>query len=110
MATSIDTAQKFAEYAHPERLVTTDWVAERLDENHEEHGSFVLLESNEDVLLYDVGHIPGAFKIDWHLDLNDQVARDYIDGEQFAELNSRLGISRDTTVVIYGDANNWWAA
>src|SRR5699024_5435053 len=54
-------------------------------------------------------HIPGAHKIDWHLDLNDPVDRDYIDSEAFAELASRLGISRDSTVVIYGDANNWWA-
>ena len=68
------------------------------------------MESDEDVLLYDVGHIPGAVKIDWHLDLNDPVTRDYIDGEQFADLMSRKGISRDDTVVIYGDKSNWWAA
>lgn len=109
MATSTDS-QKFEQYAHPERLVSTEWVAQRLDSGHPEAGSFVLLESNEDVLLYDIGHIPGAQKIDWHLDLNDPVDRDYIDAETFAALASRLGISRDTPVVIYGDANNWWAA
>lgn len=110
MATSFDSNPVFSEYAHPQRLVSTDWVAQRLDPKHPEAGTFVLLESNEDVLLYDIGHIPGAQKIDWHLDLNDPVDRDYIDGEAFAALNARLGISRDTTVVIYGDANNWWAA
>ncbi len=110
MATSFDPNPAFAEFAHPGRLVSTEWVAERLDPDHPEAGTFVLLESNEDVLLYDIGHIPTAHKIDWHLDLNDPVGRDYIDGEGFAALNSRLGISRDTTVVIYGDANNWWAA
>ena len=69
-----------------------------------------IVESDEDVLLYDVGHIPGAVKIDWHTDLNDPHVRDYINGEQFAELMDRKGISRDDTVVIYGDKSNWWAA
>ena len=68
------------------------------------------MESDEDVLLYDIGHIPGAVKIDWHTDLNDPLVRDYITGEQFAELMNRKGISRDDTVVIYGDKSNWWAA
>ena len=62
------------------------------------------------MLLYDTGHIPGAVKIDWHTDLNDPHVRDYINGEQFAELMNRKGISRDDTVVIYGDKSNWWAA
>ncbi len=110
MATVFDSDPKFMNYAHPERLVTTGWVAERLSPDHPEAGTFVLLESNEDVLLYDIGHIPGALKIDWHLDLNDPIGRDYIESEDFAALMTRLGISRDTTVVIYGDANNWWAA
>ncbi len=69
-----------------------------------------VVESDEDVLLYDTGHIPGAVKIDWHTDLNDPHVRDYINGEQFAELMDRKGISRDDTVVIYGDKSNWWAA
>ena len=69
-----------------------------------------IVESDEDVLLYDVGHIPGAVKIDWHTDLNDPRVRDYINGEQFAELMDRKGIARDDTVVIYGDKSNWWAA
>jgi thiosulfate/3-mercaptopyruvate sulfurtransferase len=70
----------------------------------------VVVESNEDVLLYDTGHIPGAIKIDWHTELNDPVLRDYLDGEQFAALMSRKGISRDDTIVLYGDKSNWWAA
>lgn len=70
----------------------------------------MIVESDEDVLLYDVGHIPGAVKVDWHTDLNDPRVRDYIDGAQFAELMDRKGIARDDTVVIYGDKSNWWAA
>lgn len=92
------------EYAHPEVLVSTDWVAEHLNDPN-----IRLVESNEDVLLYDTGHIPGAVNIDWHTDLNDPLIRDYIGPEQFAELMSRNGISPDTTVIFYGDKNNWWA-
>src|SRR5690625_1973530 len=110
MSIAFDSDPKFAEYAHPERLVSTEWLAQRLTPEHPDAGKFVLLESNEDVLLYDIGHIPTARKIDWHLDLNDPVGRDYVDGEGFAALMSRLGITRGTTVVIYGDAHNWWAA
>ena len=99
---------RFAEYAHPERLVSTEWLAGVLKAGHP-HG-IVVLESDEDVLLYDTGHIPGALKLDWHQDLNDQLTRDYVDGEQFARVMSARGIGRDTTVVIYGDKNNWWAA
>src|SRR5690625_7488967 len=100
MSIAFDADPKFAEYAHPERLVATEWLAARLDPQHPDAGKFVLLESNEDVLLYDIGHIPGARKIDWHLDLNDPIGRDYIDGEGFAALMSRLGIGRASTVEI----------
>ena len=100
-----DPSEAFREFAHPERLVSTGWLAEHLGDE-----GLVVVESNEDVLLYDTGHIPGAVKIDWHLDLNDQVRRDYLDGEAFARLMAEKGISRDDTVVFYGDAFNWWAA
>ena len=100
-----DPDAKLASYAHPERLVTTAWLAARLDDPN-----IVVAESDEDVLLYETGHIPGAVKLDWHNDLNDQVARDYVDADGFAALMARKGISRDTTIVFYGDNNNWWAA
>jgi thiosulfate/3-mercaptopyruvate sulfurtransferase len=77
---------------------------------HRGSPGLAIVESDEDVLLYDIGHIPGAVKIDWHTDLNDPTVRDYITGEQFAELMNRKGIARDDTVVIYGDKSNWWAA
>ena len=105
MSIAPDTASKFSEYAHPERLVSTEWLAENLGSE-----GLVVLESNEDILLYDTGHIPGARKIDWHTDLNDADTRDFVDGAAFADLMSRKGISRDSTVVIYGDKSNWWAA
>src|SRR4051812_40560579 len=91
-------------YAHPDALVSTEWLAAHLEDP-----KVRVLESDEDVLLYDMGHIPGALKIDWHADLNDAVQRDYISREQFQALARRLGIERDTTVVFYGDKNYWWA-
>ena len=91
-------------YAHPEILVSTQWVNDHLDDP-----DIRIVESNEDVLLYDIEHIPNAVHIDWQSDLQDQVVRDYIDKEEFEDLVSILGISNDTTVVFYGDKNNWWA-
>ena len=105
MSVAFDSSPKFAEYAHPEVLVSTEWLAQNKD-----LPNLVVVESDEDVLLYETGHIPGAVKIDWHTDLNDPVTRDYVDGAGFAKLLSRVGISRDTTVVIYGDKSNWWAS
>ncbi|GAB3617101.1 sulfurtransferase [Okibacterium endophyticum] len=105
MTAELDSSPKFARYAHPERLVSTQWLAEHLDTP-----GVVVVESDEDVLLYEVGHIPGAVKIDWHTDLNDPVTRDFVQSEAFADLLSARGISRDDTVVIYGDKSNWWAA
>ncbi len=104
MALEPDTDPKLAEYAHPERLVTTEWLARNLGAD-----GLVVVESDEDVLLYDTGHIPGAVKVDWHTELNDPVTRDYVDGTRFAEICAERGIGRDTTVVFYGDKNNWWA-
>ena len=100
-----DTASKLENYAHPERLVTTDWLAEHLGDD-----GLVVIESNEDVLLYRTGHIPGAHHVDWHLDLNDDVMRDYVSPEAFAAMCSARGITPDSTVVVYGDNFNWWAA
>ncbi|TPW70890.1 sulfurtransferase [Schumannella sp. 10F1B-5-1] len=105
MSVAHDDSPAFAGYAHPERLVGTDWLAAHLGEP-----GLVVVESDEDVLLYETGHIPGAVKVDWHTELNDPVTRDYVDGAGFAKLLGAKGISRDDTVVIYGDKNNWWAA
>ena len=93
-----------AEYAHPEVLVSTDWVAE-----HRHDPSVRIVESDEDILLYEVGHVPGAIKVDWQNELNDQVVRDYIDQDAFGRLIGSKGIGNNHTVVFYGDKNNWWA-
>ncbi len=92
------------EYAHPEVLVSTQWVADHLNE-----ANIRIVESDEDVLLYDVGHVPGAVKIDWQTELQDPLIRDYISKENFEKLMSEKGIGNDTAVVFYGDKNNWWA-
>ena len=104
MPVAADPSAELQQYAHPERLVSTQWLAENLNTP-----GVVVVESDEDILLYDTGHIPGSVKIDWHTELNDPVVRDYLTGEQFAELMSKKGISRDDTVVFYGDKSNWWA-
>ncbi len=106
MATETQSGTQIEErgYAHPDALVTTEWVAEHLDDPNVR-----IVESDEDVLLYDVGHIPGAVKVDWHTDLQDPLMRDYLDSEAFAGLMRQKGIAPDTTVVFYGDKNNWWA-
>ena len=91
-------------YVNPEVLVSTDWVAQHLQDPQVR-----IVESNEDPLLYGTGHIPGAVEVDWTRDLNDQVRRDYLDHQGFSQLMQRLGVTRDTTVVYYGDRNNWWA-
>lgn len=92
-------------YAHPDMLVSTDWVAEHLNDP-----KVRIIESNEDPLLYPSGHIPGAVEVDWTRDLNDQVNRDYLGKTQFEALMSRIGATPETTLVLYGDKNNWWAA
>ncbi|HEX9109492.1 MAG TPA: sulfurtransferase [Longimicrobiales bacterium] len=91
-------------YAHPEVLVSTEWVAQHLGDP-----SVRLIESDEDVLLYEIGHIPGALKVDWVADLNDPLTRDYVGRERLQALLRRLGVREDTTIVFYGDKNNWWA-
>jgi len=93
------------EYAHPEVLVSTQWIADHLDDTEK----IRIVESDEDVLLYDSGHIPNAVKIDWVNDLQDRTVRDYVPHEEFARICEERGISNDTTVVFYGDKSNWWA-
>jgi thiosulfate/3-mercaptopyruvate sulfurtransferase len=100
-----DVREDTKEYAHPEMLVSTEWVAQHLEDP-----KVRIVESDEDVLLYDIGHIPGAVKLDWHTDLQNQVERDFVDKAEFEALMAKAGIANDTTVVIYGDRNNWYAA
>jgi thiosulfate/3-mercaptopyruvate sulfurtransferase len=100
-----DPRPSFSSYAHPHRLVTTEWLSANIGTP-----GLKIVESNEDILLYDIGHVPGATKIDWRGDLNDPVTRDYIDGARFTELMRAKGIERDDTVVIYGDRGNAQAA
>jgi thiosulfate/3-mercaptopyruvate sulfurtransferase len=93
-----------SEYAKPDVLVSTEWVAAHLNDPNVR-----IIESNEDALLYPSGHIPGAVEVDWTTDLNDPLRRDYITKEGFEALASRIGITPETTVVFYGDKSNWWA-
>ena len=94
-----------SDYAHPEYLVETDWV-----EAHLKDPKVRIAESDEDYLLYETGHVPGAVKVDWFTLLQDPVRRDFLSKDAFAEMCATLGISNDTTVVFYGDKNNWFAA
>ncbi|TDA67910.1 MAG: sulfurtransferase [Chloroflexi bacterium] len=91
-------------YAHPEVLVDTEWVAQHLNDPQVR-----LVESDEDALLYETGHIPGAVKVDWFTTLQHPVRRDFLTKEEFETLCSSLGIANDTTVVFYGDKSNWFA-
>jgi len=92
-------------YAYPEKLVSTDWVYE-----HKDDANIRLLEVDVDTSAYEQGHIEGALGVNWETQLNDQVRRDILTKSQFEELASNLGITPDTTVVFYGDNNNWFAA
>lgn len=104
MALPLDPNPKFADYAQPGRLVSPQWLSAQLGSK-----GLKVVESDEDSLLYNIGHIPGAVRIDWHKDLNDPITRDFISPERFAELMDEKGIAPDDTVVIYGDKRNWWA-
>ncbi|WP_338772384.1 sulfurtransferase [Nocardia vulneris] len=105
MPAAPDPHPSFGAYPDPHRLVTTEWLSANIGTS-----GLKIVESNEDILLYDIGHVPGAIKIDWRGDLNDPVTRDYIDGARFTELMRAKGIERDDTVVIYGDRGNAQAA
>jgi thiosulfate/3-mercaptopyruvate sulfurtransferase len=98
------TDPRFADYVHPEVLVSTEWLADNLS-----NPSIRVVESDEDILLYDIGHIPGAVKLDWETQMQDQLKRDFVNKEQFEALMSERGIANDTTVIFYGDKNNWYA-
>ena len=91
-------------YVNPDVLVSTEWVAEHLDDPNVR-----IIESNEDPLLYPSGHIPGAVEVDWVRDLNDPVVRDYLDRQHFEALMRRIGATPETTLIFYGDKHNWWA-
>ncbi|QNQ89734.1 sulfurtransferase [Corynebacterium poyangense] len=105
MTVPFDPAPQFREFAHPERLVSASWLSARLG-----GPGLKVVESDQDSLLYDIGHIPGAVRLDWRRELNNALFRDIVDPETFARVMSEKGISRDDTVVVYGDHSNWWAA
>jgi thiosulfate/3-mercaptopyruvate sulfurtransferase len=86
-------------------LLTTDWLAEHLNDSN-----VVVAEVDENPDLYDEGHVPGAVKLHWRDDLQDPVERDLVEKEEFERLMGSLGIGNDTTLVLYGDKNNWFAA
>jgi thiosulfate/3-mercaptopyruvate sulfurtransferase len=94
-----------ANYAHPEVLVSTDWVVQHLADP-----KVKLVEVDVDTKSYDEGHVPNAIAWAWNTQLSDQLRRDILSKEQLEALMSSSGISRDTTVVIYGDNNNWFSA
>ncbi|WP_280217633.1 sulfurtransferase [Nocardia neocaledoniensis] len=105
MPVAPDPHPAFGSYAVPHRLVTTEWLSANIGVP-----GVKIIESNDDILLYDIGHVPGAVKIDWRGDLSDPVTRDYVDGPRFTELMRAKGIQREDTVVIYGDRGNAQAA
>src|SRR5215467_7137405 len=94
-----------ADYAHPETLVSTDWVAQ-----HATDPNVKVVEVDVDTKAYDEGHVPGAIAWAWNTQLCDTVRRDILSKQQFEELMASSGIKADTTLVIYGDNNNWFAA
>ncbi|MFI6869974.1 sulfurtransferase [Nocardia sp. NPDC050406] len=105
MPVAADPNPSFGTYAHPHRLVTTEWLSANIGAP-----GLKIIETNEDILLYDIGHVPGAIKIDWRTELIDPLTRDVVNAEQFAELMRAKGIQRDDTVVVYGDKGNGTAA
>jgi thiosulfate/3-mercaptopyruvate sulfurtransferase len=104
MTTQTAEATTMSGYRDPSVLVSTEWVAGHLDDP-----TIRIAECDEDILLYDIGHIPGAVKLDWHTDLQNQVRRDFVSMDEFERLMDSVGITNDTTVIFYGDRNNWYA-
>src|SRR5260370_27655494 len=99
--TATSAANAASGYAHPEALVETSWVAEHLNDPNVR-----LIEASEDVLLYEVGHVQGALKLDWHVDVQDPITRDFIDQQRYEKLMRRWGLSNDTLIVLIRDKNN----
>jgi thiosulfate/3-mercaptopyruvate sulfurtransferase len=93
------------EYVHPETLVDADWVADHIDDPRVR-----LIDVDEDTTAYDKGHIRNAVGWNWFSDLHDPLRRDYVDQEGLSRLLQRAGVGPDTTVVLYGGNNNWFAA
>ena len=94
-----------SDYVHPETLVDADWVAQHID-----HPNIRLIDVDEDTTAYEQGHIPKAVGWHWFTDLHDPVRRDYVDREGLSRLLQQAGVGPDTTVVLYGGSNNWFAA
>ncbi|WP_216900238.1 sulfurtransferase [Nocardia alni] len=105
MPVAPDPHPSFDSHAYPHRLVTTEWLSANIGAV-----GLRIVESDDDVLLYDIGHVPGAIKIDWRAELTDPLTRDVVDGARFAELMQAKGILREDTVVVYGDKANGTAA
>ena len=105
MGIEFDPSSALQQYAHPERLVTSSWLGAKLGGQ-----GLKVVESDSDSILYNIGHLPTAIRIDLHNDLGAPVCRDFLDGEAFARLMDDKGITRDDTVVIYGDESNLWAS
>ena len=94
-----------AQYAHPDSLVDTQWVADNLGK-----AGIALAEVDVDTSAYDSGHIEGSLGWNWQTDLQNTVTRELLTSDEVADLLGRSGISNDTTIVLYGDNNNWFAA
>ncbi|APT93132.1 thiosulfate sulfurtransferase [Corynebacterium phocae] len=101
----IDPNPAYSEFADPSRLVSAPWLSARLGVK-----GLRVLEVDEDILLYDIGHIPTASRLNCYTELQDPVTRDIVSAEGFSKLMREKGINRDDTIVLYGDKNNWWAA
>jgi len=101
---------KLDDYANPDALVTTSWVADNLEDIQSDDGGYRLAEVDVDTAAYGEGHIPGAVGWNWEEDLCDTERRDIAPKEKFEKLARDAGIDDDTTVLLYGDNNNWFAA
>jgi thiosulfate/3-mercaptopyruvate sulfurtransferase len=101
----VDQSDELQQYAHPEALVTTEWV-----EQHKSDPNVRLLEVDVDTTAYDQGHIEGAVGVNWQTQLQDPTVRDLASREALEQVLGQAGVTPDTTVVVYGDNNNWFAA